>query len=48
MNNYLMNTIGWNVSKSVKVLVTRKNFLDRENFNLAISNNSYERTKRKY
>tara|TARA_B100000035_G_scaffold307599_1_gene311083 strand:- start:189 stop:905 length:717 start_codon:yes stop_codon:yes gene_type:complete len=45
MNNYLMNTIGWNVSNSVKVLVTKKNFLNRKNFNLAISNNSYERTK---
>ena len=44
MNNYFIK-LDWNVSKSVKVLVTKKNFLSRENFNLAISNNPYERTK---
>ena len=44
MNNNFIN-LDWNVSKSVKVLVTKKNFLSRENFNLAISNNPYKRTK---
>ena len=44
MNNFLIKNIGWNVSKSVKILVTRRNFFYRENFNLALANNPYART----
>ncbi len=35
----------WNVSKDVKILVTKKNFLARENFNLSFINNKYLDTK---
>jgi len=36
----------WNVSKNVKILVTKKNFLSQENFDLSCINNRYVSTKK--
>ena len=35
----------WNVASNVKILVTKKNFLSKKNFNLSFMNNKYPEIK---
>ena len=44
MDKYLVDA-KWNVSKNVKILVTKKNFLSQENFDLSYTNNKYVSAK---
>ena len=44
MDKYFVDA-KWNVSKNVKILVTKKNFLSQENFDLSCTNNKYASAK---
>jgi YfiH family protein len=44
--NKIIEDIGWNVSASVKIMVTKKNFLSDNNFNLSCKNNNYNKVKK--
>tara|TARA_B100001778_G_scaffold72063_1_gene57409 strand:- start:197 stop:919 length:723 start_codon:yes stop_codon:yes gene_type:complete len=44
MVKYLVD-VKWNVSKNVKILVTKKNFFSRKNFDLSCANSNYLKIK---